>query len=33
MISGHVNIEDLASNTAIDDKTDVEDINLQNKNG
>ena len=32
MVSCHVNIEDLASNTVIDDKTNAKDINLQNKN-
>ena len=33
MISGHFNIEDLASITAIDDNPNVKDINLQNKSG
>lgn len=28
MISGHVNIEDLASNTIINDRTNVKDIDL-----
>ena len=32
MVSGHVNIEDLASNTVLDDKINDKDINLQNKN-